>query len=100
MAAEQDLEGQEPMRPWHVSRWPKWFIETYFPSRSQFDYRPESPLGIYEKLSKAPIFERYTFKNIYQSLWVFAGVMLSLAIIGAIHQYAAAPEGFPIMYAA
>lgn len=93
-------DGDVPMRFWHVRRWPKFFRDTYIPSRSVFDYRPESPAGIFRKLSKAPIFEHYTFKNIYQSLWVFAGCMISLSIIGAVHHYGGLPEGFPIMYAA
>lgn len=88
------------MRPWHFRRWPKFFRDTYFPSQSTFNYRPDTPAGIYLKLSKAPIFEHYTFKNIYQSVWVFAGCMISLSIIGVIHQYGGLPEGFPIMYAA
>jgi CBS-domain-containing membrane protein len=75
----------------------RYFLNLYFPSPSEFNYRPDTPAGIWIKLSKNPFFEKYVFKNVYETAFVFVGCMITLASIGALDYYVTRPAGFPIL---
>lgn len=92
--AEADAESHVAVKPSFARR----VLHTYFPP--DFDYRPDTPTGIYRKLAKVPLLEHFTFTPLIQSLWIFIGCFVGIGIIGVIDFYGTRDHGFPFLVAA